>query len=255
MLATTWNQKKVFLFIVLAGFFITNALLGEFIGVKIFSLEETLGINPLNWNLFGKAGTLDFSAGVLPWPIVFIFTDIINEYYGRKGVQRLSYLTIFLIIYAFIIIFGVINLAPASWWIESYKIRGVDDMQVAFQGVFGQSLYIIFGSVIAFGIGQLLDVLVFRKLKRITGEKHLWLRATGSTAVSQFVDSFVVLYIGLVIPLNWDMSLFLAVGTLNYTYKILSAFALTPVIYFIHYAIERYLGHDLAAEMKAQAMN
>ncbi len=62
-------------------------------------------------------------------------------------------------------------------------------------GIFRQGLWIIIGSMVAFLIGQVLDVLVFHRIKKITGEKRIWLRATGSTLVSQLVDSFVVLFI------------------------------------------------------------
>ena len=91
------QRKDGRLFIVLAGVFITNALIAEFIGVKIFALEETLGIPRLDWNLFGQSGSLNLSAGVLLWPVVFVMTDVINEYYGRKGIQMLSFLAVGLI--------------------------------------------------------------------------------------------------------------------------------------------------------------
>ena len=85
------NNRSSRLFIILGGFFVANALVAEFIGVKVFALENTLGIEPFNFNLFGQKGALQFSAGVLLWPVVFIMTDIINEYYGKRGVQLLSF--------------------------------------------------------------------------------------------------------------------------------------------------------------------
>jgi len=92
-------QKPVKLLLLLAGFFITNALIAEFIGIKVFAFEATLGIDDFNWNLFGHQGSLMLSAGVLIWPIVFISTDIINEYFGKKIVKVLSYVTAGLIFY------------------------------------------------------------------------------------------------------------------------------------------------------------
>ena len=126
-------------------------------------------------------------------------------------------------------------------------------MQAAFAGIFGQGLWVIGGSLTAFLIGQLLDVAVYHRVRKLIGEKKVWLRATGSTLVSQLVDSFVVLYIAFVIgPQQWSISLFLAIGTLNYAYKFVMAVLMTPFIYLGHALIDRYLG-DEAARMKAAA--
>ncbi|WP_246237539.1 queuosine precursor transporter [Caldichromatium japonicum] len=242
------------MFIILGGFFICNALIAEFLGVKIFALEETLGLEPFNWDLFGQSGSLSFTAGVLLWPVVFIMTDIINEYYGRRGVQFLSYLTVGLILYAFAFAYLAIALAPADWWISIQAEQGVPDMQAAFSAIFGQGMWIIVGSVIAFLIGQLVDVTIFHRIRRFTGQQHVWARATGSTLISQLIDSFVVLYIAFVIgPQHWPIDLFLAVGTVNYVYKFVVAIALTPLIYLGHAAIERYLGPELAHELRTAA--
>ena len=78
----TGQERANRLFLVLAVFFVSNALLAEFIGVKIFALEDTLGLQPFEWNLFGQTGSLNFTAGTLLWPIVFVMTDIVNEFYG-----------------------------------------------------------------------------------------------------------------------------------------------------------------------------
>jgi hypothetical protein len=248
------SDKSVLLFVILGGFFVTNALVAEFIGVKIFALEPTLGLNPFEWNLFGESGSLMLTAGVLLWPVVFVMTDLINEYYGKKAVRILSWMTAALITYAFVMVFGAINLVPAGWWVTVYQNAGVPDMQAAFSQVFGQGLWIIAGSLVAFLIGQLIDALTFYRLRRFTGEKHLWLRATGSTLISQFIDSFVVLYIAFVLgPQKWSMSIFLAVGTVNYAYKFLVAILLTPVIYLAHYIIDRYLGEEVSFRRRMEA--
>lgn len=246
----------------LGGFFIANALIAEFIGVKIFSLEGSLGVSPIYLNLFGNSFSFNLTAGVLLWPVVFIMTDIINEYYGTKGVKFLSYLTAVLISFAFLMFFWAIRLEPADWWPGSKASAGVPDMQVAYRAVFGQGLWIIIGSLTAFLIGQILDVLVFHKIKQFTGEKKIWLRATGSTLFSQFIDSFVVLgiafYIGPMIDSSngepWSLKLLLAVGTGNYIYKFVVALAMTPVIYLGHNLIEKYVGREKAEEMKQSAM-
>ncbi|MCK7592692.1 queuosine precursor transporter [Pseudomarimonas salicorniae] len=242
------------LFVVLAGFFVANALLAEFVGVKIFALEDTLGVDPLAWNLFGQQGSLSFTAGVLLWPVVFVMTDIINEYYGPRGVRLLSWLTVGLIIYAFAFAFAAIALAPADWWRAAAREQGVPDYQLAFAAVFGQGLWTIAGSVTAFLVGQLIDVAVFQHIRRLTGERWVWLRATGSTMVSQLVDSFVVLYIAFVIgPQQWPIPLFLAVGTVNYGYKVLMALLMIPLIYAVRAGIRHYLGRETAAELAREA--
>ena len=242
------------LFIVLSGLFVTNALMAEFVGVKIFALEDTLGLPPFDWRLFGQSGSLSFTAGVMLWPVVFIMTDIINEYFGVRGVRFISWLAVGFIAYAFLFAYLAIELAPASWWVTVATDRGVPDMQAAFTATFGQGLWTNGGSITAFLIGQLIDVAIFHRIRAATGERWIWLRATGSTAVSQLVDSFVVLYIAFVLgPQQWPVDLFLAVGTVNYCYKMLAAVALIPLIYIGRRVIERYLGAEEAGRLKAEA--
>ncbi|MEL6659320.1 MAG: queuosine precursor transporter [Bacteroidota bacterium] len=254
------KHRPTLLFIILGGFFVANALVAEFIGVKIFALEDTFGWEPFNFNLFGQKGALQFSAGVLLWPVVFIMTDIINEYYGKRGIRLLTTLTSGLIAYAFLMIFAAIWLAPADWWQTQYQSAGVPDMQLAFGAVFGQGLLIIVASISAFLLAQLTDVISFHRIKAVTGEKKIWLRATGSTVISQLVDTFVVLLIafkwgpaltGLFEPWSWGQ--LLAVATVQYTYKFLMAVLLTPLLYVAHDRIDRFLGPDLAAKMKEAA--
>lgn len=251
---SVWRNKPTILFIILGGFFITSAIVAEFVSVKLFALEDTLGIDSFNWNLFGQTGSLTFTVGVILWPIVFVMTDIINEYYGRRGVRLLSFLTVGLISYAFVMVFFGIHLAPADWWVASGQPQGVDNMQTAYAVIFGQGMWIIVGSVAAFLIGQLVDVFVYHRVRRVTGEDKIWLRATGSTLVSQLIDSFVVLYIAFVLgPQQWPIALFLAVGTVNYIYKFSVAILLTPVIYLAHHLIDHYFGPVLATQLKAEA--
>jgi uncharacterized integral membrane protein (TIGR00697 family) len=127
-------------------------------------------------------------------------------------------------------------------------------MQAAFASIFGQGMWTIGGSLVAFLIGQLIDVGIFHRIRRLTGERWIWLRATGSTVVSQLVDSFVVLYIAFVLgPQQWPVPLFLAVGTVNYLYKLTAAFALIPLIYLMRRMIEGYLGPAEARRLQREA--
>jgi uncharacterized integral membrane protein (TIGR00697 family) len=250
----TTEQRSSRLFIALTAFFLVNAILAEFVGVKIFSLEDTLGIAPVNWQLFGVGGTLNFTAGVLLWPFVFIMTDVINEYYGVRGVRFISWVAVGCIVYAFVAAYAVIALAPAGFWVQANASLGVPDVQRAFALIFGQGMWTIGGSLVAFMIGQLIDVLVFHRIRRYTGERLVWLRATASTAVSQLIDSYIVLYIAFVLgPQQWPAGQFLAVGTVNYGYKMAAAVALIPLLYLSRGLIERYLGRGEADGMRLEA--
>ncbi len=254
------TQKRQRIFIILAGIFLTNAILAEMIGVKIFSGESTLGLPPANLRLL-EGFVLDFNltAGAIIWPVVFITTDIINEYYGKKGVRKLSLLAAGLIAYSFVVIYVITLLPPAQFWLD---VNATDDagnsfnINYAFKVIFTQGMGIIIGSLTAFLIGQLLDVFVFQSLRKITGEGKIWLRATGSTLVSQFIDSFVVLTIAFYFfapeGSRWSIPQLISVGTINYIYKFAIAILLTPLIYLGHYIIDRYLGPD-AEKVKEEA--
>ncbi|MFN3997242.1 queuosine precursor transporter [Algoriphagus sp.] len=251
------QSRKTNLFIILGSIFLTNAILAEIIGVKIFSGEKTLGFNPVNWTFFGEY-VLDFNltAGAVIWPIVFITTDIINEYFGKKGVKKISFITAGLIAYVFVIISIVTILVPADFWLDVNSQTPTGDgfdINYAFNTIFRQGLGIIVGSLTAFLLGQLIDVFVFQKLRAVTGPKMIWLRATGSTLVSQFFDSFVVLGIAFYVFGNWSINQIIAVGLINYFYKFTVAIFLTPLLYVGHGLIDNYLGKELAENMTKEA--
>ncbi|GAA4461306.1 queuosine precursor transporter [Nemorincola caseinilytica] len=250
------SDKPTKLFVALASFFVANALIAECIGGKLLSLEKVFGMEPQPFTLLGESGlTYTLSCGVLLWPLEFIMTDIVNEYFGQKAVRRISYIAVVLISYAFFCFYAAINTpSDTSFWVTSQKDSGIPDMQAAFSGIFGQGMWIIVGSLMAFLISQLVDVWVFHKIKQYTGEKKVWLRATGSTVVSQFVDSFVVLFIAFQIGRGWSFPRVMALCLISYSYKFAVALLLTPIIYLVERIIDNYLGHDTAREMKAAAM-
>ncbi|HEY8401945.1 MAG TPA: queuosine precursor transporter, partial [Cytophagaceae bacterium] len=213
-----------------------------------------------NISLFDKY-ILDFNltAGVLIWPVVFITTDIINEYYGKNGVKKVSILTAILIAYAFLIIWLSTIVIPADFWISvnAQAPDGKDfNINYAFTKIFSQGLNIIIGSLTAFLLGQFLDAYIFHYIRHITGSKKIWLRATGSTLVSQLADSFVVLFIAFYVfggDYKWPLSQIIAVGIINYIYKFSIAILLTPVLYIVHGIIDRYLGADVSETMIEEA--
>ncbi|WP_069659739.1 queuosine precursor transporter [Arcticibacter eurypsychrophilus] len=244
------------LFFILGTFMVANTILAEIIGVKIFSVEASLGLPKFNIDLFGVPGlSFNMSAGVLTWPLVFITTDLINEYYGMKQVRFLSLITAFLIAYAFLVIAFAMGLSPADFWVKQTVQGEVIDMNRAFLGVVGQGMWIIAGSIAAFLLGQFVDVAIFHRIKKITGEKRLWLRATGSTVVSQFIDSFVVIFIAFYLnpQYHWSWKMVAAIGLVNYTYKFIVAVGMTPILYLLHGIIDRFLGKELSLSLREEA--
>lgn len=252
------SSRKDTLYLFLCGLFLTNAIIAEIIGPKIFSVEGTLGFPPAQISLLGYTLDFNMSAGVLNWPFVFVTSDIINEYFGYKGVKRISYLTAGFISYSFVLLYAATLLPPAQFWLNLNSVdpKG-NPLQIneAFGMIFRQGLGIILGSLVAFLFGQIMDALVFRFLRRWTKNKFIWLRATGSTLVSQFIDSFIVIFIAFFVFGNWSFTQIIAVGSVNYLYKFAVAIAMTPLLYFAHFAIDWYLGKERSQEMIQEAMD
>jgi queuosine precursor transporter len=211
-----FNKRKDIVFIILAGFFVTNAIVAELIGGKLVQF----------FGLFTQ------SIGIILWPVVFVLTDLINEHYGKQGVRKLTYITVGLIIYTFVLLSIGIN-------IKAVGFSPVNDE--VFNTVFGQSQWIIVGSVIAFLCSQLVDVYIFWLFRNKTGGKLIWLRATGSTIVSQLIDTFLVQYIAFVLPGKLAYDKFIKIAAQGYFFKLLIAFCLIPLIYVGHFAINKFL--------------
>lgn len=214
-----FQSRKDFVYIVLAGIFITNALVAELIGGKLIYVGQAV-----------------MSLGILPWPVVFVTTDLINEYFGEKGVRKLSLLTASLIGYTFVLLFIGLQ-------IPAVKGDGlVTDSQ--FTAVFGQSMLIIVGSITAFLVSQLIDVTIFHFVKNRTGNRMIWLRSTGSTVISQLFDSFIVLGIAFWLPGKMSTETFILSALTGYSVKLGIAILLTPLIYVGHSLIDSYLKKD-----------
>lgn len=229
MMIQTSSTRREWLFIVLAGFFVTNAVTAELISNKLVDI-------PISFNFFGsEVGPFVTIIGVLPWPIVFIVTDLINEFYGKKAIRKLSWITAGLIAYCFLIV--IVSMAiPANTAISPNTATDLE-----YNKVFGQSRWIILGSITAFLISQVLDATLFAWIKSKTGNRMIWLRSTGSTVVSQLFDSVIVLYIGFILPGTLPLSAFYEIAPTNYILKLIIAVALTPLIYFGHYCVRKYL--------------
>jgi uncharacterized integral membrane protein (TIGR00697 family) len=202
-----------------AGLSVTALLVADFLGPKFFDYGDVLG-----WQL-------RHSAGMLAFPLTFLVTDVVNEYYGAAGARRIALLSF--------------AMGAASWLaiVAAQAMPVAADSPVSqadFERVFGAARSVYVASLIAYLAGQLCDIAVFRAVKRLTGQRLLWLRATGSTVVSQLVDSFVITSLflwgqgvmsdGTVV--TWDMVWRTALT--GYGLKFALALATTPLIYLAH---------------------
>jgi uncharacterized integral membrane protein (TIGR00697 family) len=241
----------------LGGIFLTNAIIGETMGMKIVSLEAIFGLPPAQIQLLGNLKfDFNFPVGVLIWPIVFIVSDLINEYFGVKGVKQISFLTMGLMFYSILMVTLFTHLPPAQFWLDLYQKEQQININKSYSLIFSQTTNIVIGSFTAFLVSQLLDSYVFHQIKKKTGAKKIWLRATGSTLVSQMVDSFVVLFMTYYLLANpaWSFNQVISAALLSYSYKFMVAILLTPVLYIAHNFIDNYLGIEEAKEMVEKAV-
>ncbi|MDB4969204.1 MAG: hypothetical protein JWN44_4893 [Myxococcales bacterium] len=212
-------RQRVYVY--LCGVFLTALIVGDTIGSKLFTCDIPLGFTTLHATL---------SAGAIWFPITFLLTDVINEFYGSRGARFVTFLGFFMAILAFIIIY-VARKIPAA------PFSPVP--QAAFDTVLGGANRIFIASIIAYLIGQLIDIAIFQSAKRLTQSRHIWLRSTGSTLISQLIDTVVVGYIafyGKIPNANLKQAI-----TTSYIVKVLLAVGLTPVIYGLHALIHRRL--------------
>lgn len=219
------HDRKHTLYLWLNALFITFLLMAELTGNKLFSI-------------FGFTMTI----GVIPFPVTFIITDVLNEFYGKTSVRHTTLLGMVMILIAY----GIIVL---DLQIPALPDSPIDDY--SFEKVFANSGLVIIGSIVAYLVGQLIDIHVFHYLRIKTQGKLVWLRATGSTVVSQFIDSFIVIFIALG-PYKKFPEL-LQIGMNNFVYKMLIAIGLTPLIYASHAVVFKYLGEE-ANRMRDKAM-
>jgi uncharacterized integral membrane protein (TIGR00697 family) len=222
------------LYVVLTALFLVCLFMAEVTGGKLFAVDVP------DFSFLGlfEVTTFTMTLGVIPFPVTFVITDLMNEYFGRKGVRFASLLGMgcLLLAYGLILIDLRIKAAPLS---------AVKDAE--FEQVFASSGAIIIASLSAYLIGQIIDIHVFHFLRNRTRNRHIWLRATGSTVVSQLVDSFVVIYLAFGTALAsepWPLRQVGEVATTNFLYKLLVAIAITPLIYAAHALIDRLLGRE-----------
>jgi uncharacterized integral membrane protein (TIGR00697 family) len=205
------RKQRVFIF--LTAFFVAALMTGDFVGGKFFVL-------------FGR----NFSAGIVPFPLTFVLTDVVNEFYGTHGARRLTYAGLAAAVFVWI----VINIALA---LPTSPDSPIPD--AVFRGAFGTSSRLYVASLTAYIIGQLLDIAIFQFLRRTTGHRLLWLRSTGSTVISQIIDSLAVSLVFL--AGTKPMGFIVANAANNYVGKLAMAVLLTPLIYLGHAVFRRVL--------------
>lgn len=205
-------DRKQRFYVWLTALFVAALITGDFVGGKF-------------WVVYGHT----FSAGIIPFPLTFVLTDLVNEFYGSAGARRLTFVGLGAAIFVWAIITLSLNLPTSP---ESPIPDAV------FQGAFGTSARLYVASLTAYVIGQMLDITVFYILRQVTGHRFLWLRATGSTVLSQIIDSVTVSFVFLVgsKPLAFIMSN----AFHNYVGKLVMAVLLTPVIYLAHGMLRRH---------------
>ncbi|MGE6760216.1 queuosine precursor transporter [Corallococcus interemptor] len=217
-------DRRIQLFLVLAGLFITSLVVGDIIGVKLFEVH----LGPV---------VAVMSVGMLPFPVTFLLTDILNEFYGKKVARFVTWVGFFMAIFTFVVV-ALAGLIPWAPMTEAKDYTGT--VAASFNNVFGGSQRILVASMIAYLVAQFLDISVFNLLKRVTNNRMLWLRATGSTVVSQLIDTMVVQFVAWTGVLPREV-IFRIIFT-SYAVKLLVAIGLTPLVYLGHALVERKLG-------------
>ena len=229
------------LYVICAAVFLTALVVAEATAGKLFTAFRL----PFELHIFGESfDAVVMTAGVIAFPVTFIVTDLLNEYYGKAGIRFVTYVGMVMIIFEFILLQAAMAVPAAAF---------SPVPQEAFDVVFGASGWIILGSLVAYLVGQLADITLFHWLRRLTHGRYLWLRATGSTFGSQFLDTFLVLFVAFYLPGVMSFQTVLAVTLFNYAYKFAIAVLITPIIYAAHWAMDRYLGHELAEQMIEEA--
>jgi uncharacterized integral membrane protein (TIGR00697 family) len=217
-------DKRHKLFLVLAGIFTTCLVVGDIIGGKLVSTT-----------LFGMEFTT--TVGMVPFPVTFLLTDVLNEFYGQRAARFITIVGFGMAVLSFVIIYTAAAV-PFAGFTHAPEWTGVNE--ASFDNVFLGSLRMIVASLCAYLLSQFVDIGVFHALKRVTSGKLLWLRATGSTAVSQLIDTVTINFVA------WSGTM--ATGkivTIIYTaygLKLLIAVGLTPLIYLCHTLVQRGLG-------------
>lgn len=220
------------IYLLLGSLFITSLVVSNLIFQKFFYWY------PFNIEVFGTK-LFEISVGILPYPITFLITDLISEIYGKKKANQVVVAGIFASLFSVLIVY-VANVVPATEW--SPLKDGIFSM------VFGRTILAVAASMIAYLLAQFFDIHIYHFWKRLTKGKHLWLRNNFSTFLSQFVDTFSVLF--LLCSFNViDWSLFKGLLVAGFLFKVLIAAFDTPFLYLGVFLFRKRFGLKLNEEI------
>jgi len=205
-------DRKQRFYVWLTAIFVAALVTSDLIGGKVFRV----------WGL-------DLSVGMIPFPLTFLLTDIINEFYGTEGARRVTFVGLGVALF----VFAIINIAIYLPTSPESPMHGDQ-----FRAVFGWSVRLYIASLTAYVVGQLLDISIFFSLRKLTGHRFLWLRSTGSTVLSQAVDTLVVSFV--LFSGTKSTSFILHIARNSYIVKLALAIGLTPLIYLGHALLRRH---------------
>lgn len=228
------------IYLVLAVLFVGSLLIANIITFKLFSVPF-----PGDFTLFGQGGVI-LAAGILPYPVTFLVTDLISELYGKKRADAVVWS-------GFVVSLYILVILRLGSWVPAVgtDVRSAEEVQGLYDGVFGQSSRAIIASMIAYLVAQLMDVRIFHFWKRFTDGRHLWLRNNGSTMLSQLLDSVLVVTI-----LFWGQlpgETIVQIIVASYVFKVLIAATDTPFFYLGVHWLRPIVPEDLDAGTAAMA--
>ncbi|TNE90953.1 MAG: VUT family protein [Deltaproteobacteria bacterium] len=230
------------LYLVLASVFVVSLVMTNVIGIKLFRAP----FNP----------EFALTTGILTYPITFLVTDVVSEVYGKARANFMVVLGFFMSL----VMLGIVQIAlavpPHPYWVPAGNpfYPTVDEYQHAFESVFALNGLLLFGSMLAYLVAQLIDVYLFHFWKKLTGGKHLWLRNNGSTSISQLVDTGIVNSILFFIGFGMDFATGFSIMATIYVYKLVFALIDTPFIYLGVYLVKRSLGLGWDDEISEEAL-
>lgn len=223
-------QQQVYLW--LSALFVTALLVANVVGVKLFRFDVGL----LGWNI-----PIEHTVGMISFPLTFLLTDLLNEYYGKRAARRVTYIAFAMGFVAYLIYY-LSRIIPIMEGIPGTATRE------AFENIFGAASLMYLASLGAFLAGSLLDIVLFAAFKRWTGGRLVWLRATGSTVISQLIDSFVITILFFQVAQKLTGSeaasfeFVIRTALTGYILKFVIAIVLTPGIYLGRWVLSRCFG-------------
>jgi uncharacterized integral membrane protein (TIGR00697 family) len=216
------------IYLILGALFIASLVVSNLIFQKFF-YRDFFGIY-----------TFEISVGILPYPITFLITDIISEVYGKKRANEVVTAGIFASFFSLLIV-ALSNAVPATAW------SPIDNK--LFSKVFGATALAVLASMMAYLLAQYFDIQIFHFWKRVTKGKHLWIWNNFSSFLSQFVDTFTVLFLLCSfgkIPCKLFGPLLLS----GFLFKLIIAALDTPFLYAFVFVFKKRFGLKIGEEIQ-----